>query len=312
MLSDAELVKAAQKGNVASLGILLERHRASLHALAFQLLGYGPHVEDAVQDTFLVALRKIHQVREPTAVGGWLHMVLRNLCYTRLRAGQREIFADELVRYADQRSSEVSAEESIDRLAMREWVWTALSELPETLRVTAMLRYFGSYASYEEIAAILGVPIGTVRSRLSQVKVKLADALLKTAGLAHDEARRLTESHTRFFTEAFGEYNRGEPSKEYVNTFAEDATWVFSDGTFSRGRELLAKDLAGDVEAGMKLHLTNVLASKDVTIIEGIFENPPEDPFHCPPATTQAAFWQGGRIQRVHLHYAPRPERKED
>ena len=87
MLSDAQLVKAAQKGNVASLGNLLERHRASLHASALQLLGYGPHVEDAVQDTFLVALRKIDQVREPAAVGGWLHMVLRNIYYTRLRAG---------------------------------------------------------------------------------------------------------------------------------------------------------------------------------------------------------------------------------
>ena len=79
-------------------------------------------------------------------------MVLPNICYTRLRAGQGEVLADELVRYADQRSSEASAEESIERLAMREWVWTALSELPEVLRVTAMLRYFGSHASYEEIA----------------------------------------------------------------------------------------------------------------------------------------------------------------
>lgn len=311
MLSDAQLVKAAQKGNVASLGILLERHRASLHASALQILGYGPQAEDAVQDAFLVALRKIDGVREPAAVGGWLHMVLRNICYTRLRAGQGEILADELVRYADQRSSEASAEESIDRLAMREWVWTALSELPEVLRVTAMLRYFGSHASYEEIAAILGVPIGTVRSRLSQVKVKLAEALLRTAGLAHDEARRLTESNTRFFVEAFDEYNRGEPSKEYVSTFAEDVTCVFSDGSVLRGRELLAEDLAGDIEAGIKLHLTNVLASKDITVMEGNFENPPDDPFHCPPATTQVGFWHGGRIQRVHLHYAPRPERKE-
>lgn len=259
----------------------------------------------------MVALRKIEQVREPAAVEGWLHMVLRNICYIRLRTGRGEILADDLVRYADQRSSEASAEECIDQLAMREWVWTALSELPETLRVTAMLRYFGSYASYEEIAAILGVPIGTVRSRLSQVKVKLADALLKTAGLAHDDARRLTESNSRFFVEAFEEYNRGEHSDEFVRSFAEDVTWVFSNGTVSRGRELLAKDLEKDMEAGIKLHLTNVMASKDVTVIEGNFENPPDDPFHCPPATIQVGLWQGGRIRRMHVYYAPRPQKKE-
>jgi RNA polymerase sigma-70 factor (ECF subfamily) len=79
-------------------------------------------------------------------------------------------------------------------------VWTALSELPEALRVTAMLRYFGSHASYEEIGAILGVPVGTVRSRLSRAKIKLADALLKTADLEHDEARRLAEAGGRFFS----------------------------------------------------------------------------------------------------------------
>ena len=69
--------------------------------------------------------------------------------------------------------------------------------------MTAMLRYFGSYSSYAEISAVLGVPVGTVRSRLNQVKVKLAEALLKTAGLEHGEARELTASQTRFFSAAF-------------------------------------------------------------------------------------------------------------
>ncbi len=85
--------------------------------------------------------------------------ILRNVCRMRLREGQREILLDELPRHIDQRASEPSTEEYVDRLAMRDWVWTALSELPEALRVTAMLRYFGSYASYGEISAILGVPV---------------------------------------------------------------------------------------------------------------------------------------------------------
>jgi Sigma-70, region 4 len=101
-------------------------------------------------------------------------------------------------------------------------VWAALYELPEVLRVTAMLRYFGFYSSYAEISAILGVPIGTVKSRLNQVKVKLAEALLKTAGLEHDEARRLTESQTRFFTADFDEYNRGEGYEMFVSALSHD------------------------------------------------------------------------------------------
>lgn len=56
-LSDAQLVRTAQGGDVTSLGILLERHRAPLHALALRMLGHAPQAQDAVQDAFLIALR---------------------------------------------------------------------------------------------------------------------------------------------------------------------------------------------------------------------------------------------------------------
>ncbi|HEX2109038.1 MAG TPA: sigma factor, partial [Rubrobacteraceae bacterium] len=71
-MSDAELVKIAQKGDATSLGVLLERHRAPLYTLALRFLGYGPDAQDAVQDAFLIALRTIERLREPEAVGGWL------------------------------------------------------------------------------------------------------------------------------------------------------------------------------------------------------------------------------------------------
>ena len=164
MLSDVELARAAQNGDAASLGVLLERHDASLYALALRIIGRGPEAQDAVQDTFLIALSSIDRLREPEAVGGWLRGILRNVCLRRLRERRGEISLDERAqKNVEERSFEPSAEEYIDRLALREWVWAALYELPEVLRVTAMLRYFGSYSSYEEISAILDVPLGTVR-----------------------------------------------------------------------------------------------------------------------------------------------------
>lgn len=306
--SDADLVRAAQGGDAISLGLLLERYRASLHGKAVGILGYGPQAEDAVHDTFVVALRKIDGVREPAAVGGWLHAVLRNVCLMRLRAGQGEVLSDELYGGADGDPSAPTGEAAIEQLAMREWVWTALSELPEVLRVTAMLRYFGSYASYAEISAILGVPVGTVRSRLAQVKAKLADALLETAGLAHVEAGRITASSNRFFSELFAENNRAEVTPASMDVYSKDAEILWADGSSIRGRETLAAGFRMDQEAGVKIHLTNVLASKDVVVVEAGFENPPEDPFHCPPATTQVYFYRGGRIQQIRFYYPPRPD----
>lgn len=108
MPSDADLVRAAQGGDAVSLGLLLERHRAPLHALALQVLGHGPEAEDAVHEAFIIALRKIEQVREPGAVGGWLRTVLRNVCRTRLRAGRGEILFEEPPADIERRSSAAS------------------------------------------------------------------------------------------------------------------------------------------------------------------------------------------------------------
>lgn len=309
MLSDAELVRSAQGGDAVSLGLLLERYRAPLYGSALRILGHGPQAQDAVHDAFLVALRKIGQVHDPAAVGGWLHAVLRNVCRMRLREGQGELLFDELPRCATSGACETSVEEYVDRLALREWVWTALGRLPETLQVTTMLRYFGSHASYEEISATLGVPVGTVKSRLNAAKIKLAEALLETAGSEHGETRRLAEARRRFFGAAYDEHNRKGSYDVLASAFSEDLVLSISgESVFVGDYGFVIGDIEGDLEAGRKVYPTNVLSSKDVSVIECDVANPPEDPFHCPPAFSQVAVYRDGRIQRMYWYLAPRPE----
>ncbi len=310
MLSDVELARAAQNGDAASLGVLLERHDASLYALALRILGHGPEAQDAVQGTFLIALSSIDRLREPEAAGGWLRGILRNVCLRRLREKRGEVLFEECPPRVEEKMLESSAEEYIDRLALREWVWAALYELPEVLRVTAMLRYFGSYSSYEEISAVLGVPVGTVRSRLNQVKVKLAEALLKTAGLEHDEARQLRKSQTRYWTTAWDEYNRGEGYQNLLGAYSEDLVVTFHNDPDIRGRRWMWEEFEEDLEVGMKLHLTNIIASKGVTVIEGNFENPRDDPFRCPPAISFVNFYGDDGINLIRTYFASRPERE--
>jgi RNA polymerase sigma-70 factor (ECF subfamily) len=67
--SDPDLVRAARAGDAIALGMLLERHRARMHAVALAMLGHGPPVEDAVQDAFMVALRHIEDLRDPRRQG---------------------------------------------------------------------------------------------------------------------------------------------------------------------------------------------------------------------------------------------------
>lgn len=306
-MGDEELVRVARGGDMVSFGLLLEKYRASLYAAALGILGHGPQAEDAVQDAFVVALRKLDQLRDPASVGGWLHSVLRNVCYAKLRAGRAEILREELPMRAE--PSEAFVEESIGRLAQREWIWAALGRLPETLRTAAMLRYFGSRSSYEDISAILGVPVGTVRSRLSRARCELAEALLEAAGLEHSETRRIAVSRASFFEAAYDEYNRGRGYELLAGAFSEDLVMEYSDGTtILRGYEYMMEDLEEDLTLGRKMRPTNILASESVTIIECDIENSPEDPFHCPPAVSQVAFHRDGRICRMRWHLAPRLE----
>ncbi|GAA1214377.1 sigma-70 family RNA polymerase sigma factor [Kitasatospora nipponensis] len=305
---DAELVAAAGRGDTAALGLLLEGHRARLNRQALALLGDPQDAADAVQDTFLIALRRLSELRDPAAFGGWLARIQRNVCLMRLRAA-RERPAEDVTARLDRARPVPSAEECVERLALSDWVWQALGELPESLRVTAMLRYFGRQHSYQEIAAITGVPLGTVRSRLHQLRAVLAKRLLDEAARTSSAARDAAGQWTRRFDEAFEAFNRHGDPGPLAAVFAPDVTARLADGPELRGRgQVRARLLEGDLADGVGYRLVGVVASGGLAVVEARFVNPAADPFHCPPAFTQVLHHRGFQAHRVIAYYAARPD----
>ena len=297
--TDAELVAQARLGTAAPLGILLERHRAGLTFVAVRILGPGPDVEDIVHETFLVALTHLDRLREPESVGPWLMGIARNLCMQRLRAAREVPYAT-----LDPMSDPAEGlEDGIDRMALQDWVWAALDTLNEPLRLAVILRHFSRASSYRDIASISGVPIGTVRSRLNQARAKLAEALLDEAAAEDIDHHVLTRTRRRHFVEAFDEYNRGIGLDTLAESLAGDVETVWESGFVLRGREVLTQDLGEDILAGVKLHVDNVIASRSITVLEGRFENPPNDPQHCPPSTTQVYLHDGDGVRSIRIHY---------
>jgi hypothetical protein len=208
------------------------------------------------------------------------------------------------------RSSEVerSVEEVVDSLALRDWVWTGLSRLPSPLQATAMLRWFGSHPSYAEIAAILGIPVGTVRSRLNVATRRLAEELLASAGLSHDGARRARERGVALYGGALDDYVRWD---EFVHTFSDDAVVFRSRGDEVHGRRAVASVVQAYPEAGVELRPTRVLSGEQVTIPEGHFVG--SHPYGCPPDTAQVHFHRAdGLSDRVRLYYARATARSDD
>ncbi|MGJ5181657.1 RNA polymerase sigma factor [Bradyrhizobium oligotrophicum] len=307
--SDAELAVAARGGDCACLGVLLERHRARLYAAALGVLGYGPQAEDAVHDAFLIALRHIGDLKEPQAVVGWLLSILHRCCLQQLRRRRREVLTAEV---PDRPDDGPSIEERLEKVALREWVWNALGKLPESQQATAVLRYFGSYHSYEELAAILAVPIGTVRSRLSEAKRKLAEMLLETAGGVDPDAASQSRQHHRFYDEVFRSFSRPGEYDRHLSHFAEDLHLVRGGDRAVFGRSFLTQEIRDDHEAGVLIEPQRIFGTGNISVIEGRFCNPPEDPFHCPPGVAFVVVRRSGQAKRLHIHLSPRSPRIDD
>ena len=136
-MTDCELVLAAQRGDVTALAALLERHRPHLFASALRLVGYSADAEDAVQETCLAAMRYVGTVRDPESAGAWLHAVLRRACLQQRRRRRGEQLTASIPDRADDAPG---PEDRIEQLELRDWIWGSLQQLPEALRVTAMLQ----------------------------------------------------------------------------------------------------------------------------------------------------------------------------
>ncbi|MFD8980184.1 RNA polymerase sigma factor [Streptomyces sp. NPDC059564] len=310
--TDEELTRRAQAGETGALGLLLARHQASMRAVALSLLGYGPDAEDAVQDAALTALRRIGDVRDPAAVGAWLRAVVRNSCRMRLRAARETPGLDGLDALGalghrhlrDQAPSE--PERLIEQHAMRDWIWDAVEELPQQLRLVLMLRHFSGISTYQEIADACEVPVGTVRSRLSQARAKMARALASTAAQAHDDAAAVTEGSRQEAVATLRAWESGGLPREISELWPQESEMV---GRLGRPGERVhpVPVMRRYLEGGVRQHLRHVVAGRDIGIWE--MDVTHEGAVHvCPPNLAWVMFRRDGRVERLRVIF-PRPER---
>jgi RNA polymerase sigma factor (sigma-70 family) len=263
-LSDTELTRAAQSGDTGSLGVLLARHEAGMRAVALGMIGYGPDTDDVVQDAALVAVRRITDVHNPAAVGPWLRAVVRNECRMRLRSRHVGDQGGELLSALP--SDDPMPDQLIDRQMLQDWVWHAIEELSPSLRVVAMLRYFSDVCSYEQIAAVCGLPIGTVRSRLSQVRVKLTAGLSATAEHVHENASAKHEICRQDAVDTLAAADRGTFS-ELTERLSPHLEVIQARGDRG-GAKLLLTNLQAEHEKGTRRRPVNVVVGGDVVIWE--------------------------------------------
>jgi RNA polymerase sigma factor (sigma-70 family) len=146
------------------LSALVLAHHAAVYRYACRLCGCPTEAEDLTQQTFLIAQQKLHQLREPARACGWLLAVVRN-CFLKSVRKARPIPAADFDLNVENLADAAPEVDQIDR----EELVAALNELPDEFRLVLLMFYFEDL-SYQAIGEQLGLPIGTVMSRLSRAK----------------------------------------------------------------------------------------------------------------------------------------------
>lgn len=296
-VSDADLGLLASSGDVEALAVLLERCRPSLYAAAVRLLGNRADALDAVQETFVIALVRLSDLRDAQAARAWLHAVLRNVCLMRIRQ-QREIpsLGIELADAAP------GPEEALEQHVMGEWVWHALDGLSPDERLTIMLRHFTRCTSYDAIARVTSVPVGTVRSRLNRARRQLADILMATAAGTQMSHAGIEAAQRSQWEEFYRLVHQRPVIGTYRELFAPDVDVRDPAGQWCGIKAWSAEEREA-ITLGVRATIVGVLASSNITVLEIDFSNPAAWPDHCPPQATFVHQLRMGRSRQLRIHY---------
>ncbi len=163
-LSEDNLVCLAKSGDNDAFAQLVQRHTADAFRAAYMVLPDRVEAEDIVQEAFLTCYRKLKYFRMDASFKTWLYRIVINLCYDRLRKAKREnAMMQKLSLNLESRGREMSDIES--RIDLKEIIFT-LS--PEHRMVLTL--YYGMDLGVKKVAEILGIPVGTVKSRLNSAR----------------------------------------------------------------------------------------------------------------------------------------------
>lgn len=164
-LADADLVERALEGSRASFDELVDRYWNSAVALARQRTRNWADAQDAAQEAFVLAFRKLASLRDPHRFGGWLFTIVARSCIeVGRRKARRPTYVEDIEVLEPPPTPDAGAHE-IDRSGLRDQIAEAIEALPERYRPVVVLRY-GQGMDVKSIATTLSMPLGTVVSQI--------------------------------------------------------------------------------------------------------------------------------------------------
>jgi len=157
----------------------VDRHLENVYAYAYRLAGSHDDAEELTQQTFLIAQQHYRQLRDPTRAEAWLFRILRNH-FLKSRQRKRPLVASQHGVLVDQIEQPCHDFNDVDQ---DQQIQRALASLSDDFRTVVLMFYF-EQLSYRQIAKELGLPMGTVMSRLTRARRKLRDVILRMERVA--------------------------------------------------------------------------------------------------------------------------------
>lgn len=170
----AVLVGAAQGGDREAFGELFSRYERSVYSVAVRRLGQHAEAQELVQEVFIQALRKLEQLREPAAFGGWLRSITVRLAINRQVRGSHVAAVDPSTLEATCGEDHNPFDQAVSR-ERREQVRTVLGQLGRLDRETLVAFYLKG-RTLVEMSDEFAAPIGTIKRRLHVARKRFAEA----------------------------------------------------------------------------------------------------------------------------------------
>jgi RNA polymerase sigma-70 factor (ECF subfamily) len=188
------LLEKAKSGDVAAFEELIEAYQKKVFNLALRIIGNYDDAADLAQETFVRIFKAISNFKEQSSFSTWVYRITTNVCLDeiRKRKNKKVVSIDEDIHMDDGDmkrqviSEDPGPDEAAERAEVRRVVNNAINRLPEDQRVVITLRDLHGM-SYEEIAKILDLPGGTVKSRINRARLALKNVLSSERELLFEE-----------------------------------------------------------------------------------------------------------------------------
>ena len=180
--TDEELIARFQHGEMKAFDSIVQRYKDPLINFVYHFLGDRIDAEDVVQETFLRVYRNKHLYRNIAKFSTWIYTIASNLAKTELRRRRRRrLLSLSQMGYDDKDYEPVdefmqSPEGIVDSGMQEKIIRKEIDDLPVKFKEVVLLRDVQEF-SYEEISQILGIPIGTVKSRVNRGRLRLQKRL---------------------------------------------------------------------------------------------------------------------------------------